>query len=71
MSSIEVDIVKLNNIFEIGNGIVGVKRDIIFHLIEVIYFRCDKIIQNVYLFHLQLVIFCLVIWNEWRMCGMA
>jgi hypothetical protein len=45
MSSLEV---QSSSMFEIVNGIVGVKRDVIFQLIEVIHFRCDEIIQNVF-----------------------
>jgi hypothetical protein len=43
-----VKVVKLDDVFEIGNGIVGVKRDVIFQLMEVIHFRSDEIIQNVF-----------------------
>jgi hypothetical protein len=35
-------------VFEIKNGIIGVERDIIFQLMEIIHFRCDEIIQNVF-----------------------
>jgi hypothetical protein len=49
MSSLEVvKVLKLGDIFEIRNGIIGVKRDIIFQLMEVFYFRSDEIIQNVF-----------------------
>jgi hypothetical protein len=36
------------DIFEIKNGIIGMERDVLFQLIEVMYFRPDEIIQNVY-----------------------
>jgi hypothetical protein len=37
-----------NDVFEIRNGIVGVKRDVFFQLIELMYLRKDEIIRNVY-----------------------
>jgi hypothetical protein len=51
-SSEVVQLLNLNDVFEIRNGIVGVKRDIIFQLMEVIYFKSDEIIKNVFHFNL-------------------
>jgi hypothetical protein len=44
------------NLFEIENGVIGVKRDVFFQLIELMHFRKDEIIQNVY-FSYELFIF--------------
>jgi hypothetical protein len=55
MSCLETTKMKSSNIFKIGNGIVGMKRDVIFQLMEVIYFRSDGVIQNVFQFNFQLM----------------
>jgi hypothetical protein len=69
MSSFQVE--EFNDVFEIENGIIGVKRDIAFELIELMYFREDETVQNVFLCFLFLMS-CLFIhsvdWNKWRMC---
>jgi hypothetical protein len=40
----------LGNTFEIENGILGVKRDTLMSLVDLIIFRENSLIQNIFFF---------------------
>jgi hypothetical protein len=59
---------------EVNNGILGVKRDILMNLIDLMIFRKNSLIRNVcesvvFYLYVSCIIF-LVDWNEWRKCAL-
>jgi hypothetical protein len=57
----------LGDKFEISSGILGVKRDTLMSLVDLMIFRKNSLIRNVFLFFIC-ILFFLVDRNEWRKC---
>jgi hypothetical protein len=53
---------------EIENGILGVKRDILINLVDLMIFRRNSLIRKVSFFSFFDKIFFIVDRNEWRKC---